>query len=465
MSARDPLAYLATRPAAAAARAYDFPDWTRAVLPGGLTLLAAHLPGRPLLAAQLLVPGGGTSEPADRAGVTVLAARAMTEGTAVRDAVALVEASERLGAGIGADAGWDSLGVSLEVPRARFAPALALLAEVALQPAFPEAEVERLRDERLNDLMQAKAEPRRRVERIYPEAIFAADAPYRRPLAGTEATVPAIDRAAIAARHAALMRPDAATLVVAGDLAGIDVAAEVARAFAGWPAPVGPAPVSRPSAARAGGRRIILADRPGSAQTEVRIGHLGLARSTPDFHAVTVMNAMLGGLFSSRLNALLREQRGYTYGVNSAFDMRRHRGPFTVRCAVQTAVTAPAIVDILGELRRIREAPVTAEELGVARDYLVGVFPLRFESAAQVAAAIGGLIAQGLPDDELDRYRPAVAAVTADAVLAAARTHLDPDGASIVLVGDAAVVAGPLRDAGLGEVEIVDADAGDAPVA
>lgn len=461
MSAGDPLAYLATRPAPAPARAYDFPDWTRTVLPGGLTLLAAHLPGRPLLAAQLLVPGGGTSEPDAQAGVTVLTARAMTEGTAVRDAVALVEATERLGAGIGADAGWDSLGVSLEVPRSRFAPALALLAEVALQPAFPEAEVERLRDERLNDIMQAQADPRRRAERIYPEAVFADGAPYRRPLAGTEATVPEIDRAAIVARHAALLRPDTATLVVAGDLAGIDVAAEAARAFAGWAAPATPAPESRPSPAHTGGRRIILADRPGSAQTEVRIGHLGLARSTPDFHAVTVLNAMLGGLFSSRLNALLREQRGYTYGVNSSFDMRRHRGPFTVRCAVQTAVTVPAVVDILGELGRIRAAAVAADELDVARDYLVGVFPLRFESAAQVAAAIGGLVAQGLPDDELDRYRPSVAAVTADAVLAAARAHLDPDGASIVLVGDAAVVAGPLRDAGLGEVEIV--DAGGAP--
>lgn len=461
-TAGDPLAYLATRPSPSAPRPYDFPDFRRERLPNGLTLVSAHLPGRPLLAAQLLVRGdaggGATSEPAELAGTTVLAARAMTEGTAQRDALALIEASERLGAGIAADAGWESLTVSLEVPRSRFLAALALFAEVALTPAFPADEVERLRDERLNDLLQARAEPRRRVERIYPETIYADGAPYGRPLAGSETTVPRIDRDVVVARHAALMRPDAATMVIAGDLSRIDVAREVERVFAGWTAPAGVGPAGgRPSPARPGGRRIVVADRPGSRQSELRIGHVALARRTPDFHAASILNAILGGLFSSRLNDLLREQRGYTYGVHSGFDMRRHPGPFTVRCAVRTDITVPAIVDILGELERIRASEVTDAELSLARDYLAGVFPLRFETAAAVAGAIAGLVIHELPDDELDRYRPAIAAVTAADVLAAARAHVRPAEASIVLVGDAASVEEPLRAAGLGEVTVLSA--------
>ncbi len=459
MSAPD-LSILDTRPGAAAPRRYDFPAFERAALPNGLQVIACHVPGRPLLAAQLIIRGdsggGATGEPAELGGVTVLTARTMTEGTARRSAVDLIEASERLGAEIGADAGWDSLAVSLEVPRSRLLPALDLLAEVALEPSFPVEEVERLRDERLNDLMQAKAEPRRRVERVYPETIFAQDAPYRRPLAGTELTVPRIDRSAIVERHATLMRPDAATLVIAGDLSGIDVLDGVSRTvLGGWTAPATAPVAGGPSAARAGGRRIVAVDRPGSAQTELRIGHLGVARSTPDFHALSVLNAIVGGLFNSRLNQLLREERGYTYGIATAFDLRRHAGPFTVRCAVQTEVTVPAITDILGELSRVRDGSVEDAELTIARDYLVGVFPLRFETAAQVATSIGGLVVNGLPDDELDRYRPAIAAITADQVLAAARAHIRPDEASIVMVGDVARFGDALRGAGLGEVEVV----------
>jgi predicted Zn-dependent peptidase len=453
------LSILDTRPLAAAPRPYDFPDFARTSHPNGLTVVAAHLPRRPLLAAQLLIRGdaggGATSEPAEQGGVTVLTARAMTEGTTRRDAIELIEASERLGAEIGADAGWDSMGVALEVPRSRFEPALALLAEVALEPSFPAAEVERLRDERLNDLLQAKADPRRRVERVFPETIFREDAPYRRPLAGTELTVPGLDRDAVVARHAALMRPAAATLVVTGDLDGLDLDAAVAPLLGRWPS-AGPSTlVGGPSAERAGGRRIVVVDRPGSAQTEVRVGHLGLPRRTPEFHAVSVLNAILGGLFNSRLNRVLREAKGYTYGVHSGFDTRRHAGPFAVRCAVQTEVTVPAVADILTELERIREGRVEESELTIARDYLVGVFPLRFETAAQVAAAIAGLVVQQLPDDELDRYRPAVAAVTADEVSAAARAHVHPEAASIVLVGDVSRFEKDLRAAGWGEVEVI----------
>lgn len=460
--------WLDERPTAGEPRGYHFPRFSRTRLPNGLGLITAQLPGRPLLVGHLLFHGpgaGATGEPATQAGATVLAARAMTEGTRRRDAVELIEASERLGAEIAADSGWDSFAVSVEVPRTRLAPALGLLAEVALEPSFPDGEVQRLRDERLNDLLQAKAEPRRRVERAFAETLYAPGAAYARPQGGSESTVPGLDRASLVARHAALLDPAHATLVLAGDLTGLDALRLATDTLGGWSAAAGGdgrAPAQQASDARGQGGRVVVVHRPGSPQSELRIGHVGVPRRTRDFHAISVLNAIVGGLFGSRLNALLREEKGYTYGVHSSFDMRVGAGPFAVRTAVQTEFTVPAIVDALAELRRIGEAPVTDEELATARDYLVGVFPLRYETSGQVAGAIAGLVANGLPDDELDRYRPAVAAVSAEQVLEAARAHIRPAELSVVMVGDADAFLPALEAAGIGQVEVVREEVGGA---
>lgn len=455
----DPLAVLDRRPESGPPREYRFPAFRRQQLDNGLTLIRAHLPGRPLLFAQLLFTEGAAAEPPALAGVTALMGRALTEGTKRRDAVALIEASERLGAELHAEAGWDNFGASVEVPRSRVGEALALLAEMVLEPSFPGHEVERLRAERMNDLLQARAEPRRRVERAFHESIYAAGSPFRRPLAGAEETVERLEREAVATRHEELLDPTRATLIVAGDLLGLPLLELVEDQLGPrrWGAAERDARAEESDGRgvpRPGGRRIVLVDRPGSAQTEVRVGHVGLPRRIPDFHAVAVMSSILGGLFNSRLQRLLREERGYTYGVNAAFEMRRSAGPFSVRTAVQTEVTAPAVADTLKELHRMRESDVSEAELREARDYLVGVFPLRFEAPAQVVAAIGGLVTHELPDDELDRYRPAVAAVGAEDVRAAAG-HLRPDDAHVVLVGDAERVTSGLDGLGLGQVEVV----------
>jgi zinc protease len=454
------LAYLEVRPGASAPHDYRFPSFERRRLANGMELVTADVPGRPLLTAQLLVRGdaggGATSEPADLAGVTVLMSRALVEGTRHRDAVGVIEAAERLGAELSADAGWDSLGAGVEVPRTHLQPALKLLAEVALEPSFPDSEVGRLRDERVNDLMQARADPRRRSERLFPEQVYAADSPYSRPLGGTEVTVPRITRDAVAERHAAMVRPGATTLLVAGDLSGVDLDAAANELFVNWPTTDAAERTDPPATLlRGDAPRVLAVNRAGAPQTEVRIGHVGLSRTVPHFYAIAVMNAILGGVFNSRLSQLLREQRGYTYGIHTGFDFRRGAGPFAVRTAVQAEVTVPAVQDIFAELRRMAVDPPTDEELSLARDYLVGVFPLRFETAGQVGAALGGLVVFGLPDDELDRYRPSVAAVTADDVITAARAHVRPDEATIVLVGDVDVFLPALQAAGFGDVQVV----------
>ena len=194
--------------------------------------------------------------------------------------------------------------------------------------------------------------------------------------------------------------------------------------------------------------------RPGAVQTEIRVGHVGVPRLIPDFHAVSVMSAILGGLFNSRLNRKLREEKGYTYGAGAGFDLRRGAGPFAVRAAVNTEVTVPAIADMLTELEAMRAGPPTRDELHAARDYLVGVFPLRFETPPAVVGAIAGMIIHGLPMDELDRYRPAIEAVTAADVQSAAERHIRPDELAIVLVGDADAILPALEGAAFGPITV-----------
>ncbi len=256
------------------------------------------------------------------------------------------------------------------------------------------------------------------------------------------------------------MDPSIATLVVAGDLGGQDVVAMAHELLDGWSAPTSPtASGTILDAPAATDRRIRVVHRPGSVQTEIRIGHPGLPRKVPDFHAVSVMSAILGGLFNSRLNMQLREAKGYTYGASAGFDMRRGAGPFTARAAVNTEVTVPAVIDTLAELERMRDTKVEPSELAAARDFLVGVFPLRFETPGAVAAALSGLAIHGLPVEELLDYRRKIEAVTIDDVAAAAREHLQIEGAAIVLVGDADAIGAALEAADLGKVVVERDDA------
>jgi zinc protease len=456
---------VATRPVPGTPRPYDFPPFERRRLANGLSLIAVDLPGRPLLSAQLVFRYGASDEPAEDAGATVLAARALSEGTNFRDAIELVENAERWGASLHAEAGWDAVVAGVTVPATRLTPALELLAEMVLEPAFPEREVDRLRDERLNDLLQARADPRRRAEETFAASIYRGS-PYGRPAGGTPGTVAGLNRDKVAAAWARWFDPARATLIVGGELTDIDLEGVVMQLFGAWARhPDAVAPESVPDGSAVTTRFVRVVHRPGSVQTEIRIGHPGVPRRIPDFHALSVMSAILGGLFNSRLNMKLREEKGYTYGAGAGFDLRRGAGPFGARAAVNTDVSVPAINDMVAELERIREGPVTADELKAARDYLVGIFPLRFETPSAVVGALAGLVTHDLPDDELNRYRGAIEAVTVDDVLAAARAHIDLAKAAIVLVGDADTFGAELEAAALGPVLIERDDVQPAPSA
>lgn len=448
--------HLATRPVAGTPRAYEFPPFTKSYLRNGVEIRTVHLPGRPLVSAHVAIRRGATDEEPARAGVSALAARALSEGTERYDAIALVEAAERLGAELHAAAGWDAASMSVEVPATRLGPAMELLAEMALRPAFPPNEVERLRDQRLNEILQAFADPRSRAEIAFTATIYTADSPYGRLLGGDRDTVPGLDVPALRTRHAAWLNPELMTIVVGGDLSGIDVRGIVEPLFGAISRTDDGDPAVSVVAASAVDRPIVrIHHRPGAVQTEVRVGHVGLARKIDDFHAVSVMSAILGGLFGSRLNMKLREEKGYTYGAHAGFDLRCHPGPFGARAAVETDVTALAVVDLLAEIRKMRETNVTDDELRAAKDYLIGVFPLRFETPGPVVAALAGLATSELPDDELARYRPGISAVTVGDVRRTAVEHLHVDRTAVVLLGDADRIAPDVEAADIGELAIV----------
>lgn len=451
---------VATRPTPGAPRPYEFPPFERIRLDNGLSVITVDLPGRGLVSAALLLRNGAAGEPADHAGATVMAARALSEGTERFDAIALTEATERLGASLHAEAGWDAFSLGVDVPAARLGAALELLEEMAARPTFPASEVERLRDERLNDLLQARSDPRRRVEEAFASTIFTAESPYHRPLGGRRETVEHLDAERLRAAYRRGFDPAEMTLIVGGDLTGIDVPARAERLFGGWVVADEATPTQAPTAEGAVAQRFVrVVHRPGAVQTEIRVGHIGLGRRIDDFHAVSVMSSILGGLFNSRLNMKLREEKGYTYGSGAGFDLRRAQGPFAARAAVNTEVTVPAVIDLLGELTRMREASVSASELRAARDFLIGVFPLRFETPGPVIGALAGLVTHGLPDDELARYRPSIEAVTAEAVQVAALAHVRPAQAAVVLVGDVDAFGSDLEAAAIGPLVVERDDA------
>ncbi len=467
---------ISVRPVPGHPRHYEFPTTIRTALANGLRVIVTPMPGRALIAATLVTRAGAVDEPDALGGATVLSARGLTEGTQVRDAIALVEAAERLGASLHAEAGWDATSAGLDVPATRLEAALALLSEVVRVPAFPDAEVERIRDERLTDLLQARADPRRRADEAFVDAIYRSTSPYHRPSGGTAETVARLTAADLRAIHAGGFSSSRAALAVAGEIDVTDVVRMAESQLGDWtdgataasiastdPAVTGDGPIDDTSAVEE--RFVRVVHRPGAVQTEIRIGHPGLPRRHPDFHAVSVMSAILGGLFNSRLNMNLREDKGYTYGASAGFDLRRGRGPFSARAAVNTEVTVAALGEFMAELDRIREAPVSDAELRAARDYLVGVFPLRFETPGPVAGSLAGLFVHDLPDDELDRYRAAIEAVSADDVRRVAREHIRPESAAIVLVGDHDQFGDALAAAALGPIDIVRDPDPTAPVA
>jgi predicted Zn-dependent peptidase len=440
---------IATRPGSGIARPYSFPTIYRTSVGGG-QVIAAHLPGALLATASLLLDAGAARETAGREGTATVLARCLEEGTAARDSAGFALALEGLGAELSTSVDWDAFKVGVSVPAELLAAAVALLAEAARTPKLDPADVRRVRDDEVTALRMEWAQPGPRADAALRADLFGAGQRYGRPLHGDPASVAAVTTDDVAEFHAAwLKRPG--VLLVAGDLDRLDLDALGAAAFAGSGGalltPDEPLDVPIRS-----GRRVILVDRPGSVQSTLRLGHRAPHRANPDYVTMSLASTVLGGAFTSRLNHLIREVKGYTYGIRSDFAMTRRFGRFGVSTSVQTAVTVPALTDTIGEIALLGLDGVREDELAVARTWRAGQLTVDMQTPAAIAGALATLVIHGLPDDYYATLRQQLLDATVAEVSAAAAKHLHPQGLTVVIEGDAALIRDQLVADNLGEV-------------
>jgi zinc protease len=443
----------AEAPPPAAIRHFDFPPIDRRRLSNGLDLRVVRLPRLPVASVRLFVRAGEGALGHANAGLAVLTADALEGGTRRRSGTDLAAALEKIGARFDAGGGWEGTSIDLYCVADRLPEALALMAEAVREPAFPPEEVERAREQQLASLRQRLMDPGALASDTALTRYFADHVPYSRPLDGTVDSVSALGREQLVAYAEANIRPAGGGLVVVGDVATDEVVALAEKTLGGWSG----VPASKDDFAAVPAtmeRRVLVVDRPGSVQSEIRVGHVGAPRLTPDYFALSIVNLVLGGMFTSRLNLNLRERNGFTYGVRSGFSMRSRPGPFEVSTSVANDVTAPAVRETFAELERFAADGPTEEEVSAARDFAAGIFGVQLETSNQIASRVGQLVVYGLPDDYFHRYRDVVRAVTRDESVAAARRYVRPSEAQVIVVGDASQVAPPLEALGLGPVEV-----------
>jgi zinc protease len=445
-----------TTPALSAPPSFQPPAVERAQLGNGLSLLIVSKRGLPIFDVQLLTSSGAVADATDRAGRASLAAEMIDEGTSQHSALELAAYVELLGVDMDVRAGWDASYLTLHGLSSRLDQILDLMREIALEPAFPPEEFQRKHEERLHALLQERDEPRTVAVKSLSRAIFGVDHPFGRPISGTVATVERLTLDDVLASYRASFVPANSHVLIVGDVGVEDAVAAIERRFGAWSAPGAAAPAlpAQPEQRRS----IHLIDRPGAGQSEVRVGHVGLPRRTPDYFAIVVMNTILGGSFKSRLNMKLREEKGFTYGASSAFGFRRQGGAFTGGAAVHTEATAETVQTYVVEMERMKLEPVPDEELVRARNYLSLGFMRNFETTGDILGNLSELAIHGLPDDYWRSYAERIAAVSAQDVQRAAEQYLRPDELSIVVVGDRARVYESLRDLQLGEVLLAEAE-------
>jgi predicted Zn-dependent peptidase len=349
----------------------------------------------------------------------------------------------------------DAAFVQLHVPVARLADALPIMADVIARPTFPDAELKRLRDERLAALLEMQDDPEQLVRVAFPRLVFGSQHRYGSPEIGTAASLKTIETADLKAFHAAQYLPSNAVLVAAGDVTADTIVPLLEQAFGSWKPPATPKPSSVPPARQLTARHVYLIDKPGAAQSQVRIGGIGVPRSTPDYFALRVLNTVLGEAFTSRLNNNLREVHGYAYGASSRFDMRLSAGPFFAGAGIQTDKTPEALREFFNELTRIHE-PVPLAELEKAKNYLALLVPRTFETTRGTADALATAWIYGLPGDYYTTYADRVRAVTAADVKRAADKYIQPDRFAVVIVGDRKTIEPGVRALNLGPLTVIE---------
>jgi predicted Zn-dependent peptidase len=441
-------------PVLGAEPSFRFPDIRRTVLANGLRVWTVEHRQVPLVALLALVPVGASSDPSDRPGLAAITGDMLDEGAGDRSALEVHEALGRIGSQLDLEVGHDATVLALTTLERYLDRGLELMRDMLVRPRFEQREFDRVRDLRLNRLLQLKDMPQALADRAFTQLLYR-NHPYGHLPIGSEGALRALMIRDIAAFHRRAFVPARTTVIAVGDASHEALTNAVGTAFEGWTADADgqiadPATFADPAPTST---RLALVHRAGAAQSELRIGHVALPRRSPDYHAALVANMILGGQFVSRINMNLREDKGYTYGARTAFEFRRAPGPFVLHASVQSDATADALREAIGEIRGVRgERPITRAELELGRASLTRGYPRNFETADQIARGAAQLALYELPDDYFSSFIPKVLSLGEADVTAAAAKHLDPSRLLTVVVGDREKLMGSLRSLDLGEV-------------
>jgi len=438
------------------APALHLPAIEKRTLSNGLTVWIMGEHKVPTVHLELVVRSGTAADPKGRFGLASLAAGMLDEGAGTRNALQIADAIDYLGADLSATAGIDASYVDLHVPVARLKDALPILADVVAHPTFPEAELQRLRDERLASLLEAQDDPEQLVQFAFPRVVFGAQHRYGSPQMGTGSSIKAITVADLKAFHAAHYVPSNALLIVVGDVTAAAVLPSLERTLGSWTTTAKATAERVADVPQLTERHVYLVDKPGAAQSQVRIGWVGVPRATPDYYALRLLSGVLGESFTSRLNHNLREVHGYAYGAGSRFDMRAVSGLFYASAGVQTDKTTEALKEFFTELNGIREL-IPADELNKNKNYAERLLPRYFETERSTANALAQIYVYRLPADYYQTFGERIAEVSAQDIKRAAAKYIQPDKFAVVIVGDRKVIEPGVRSLNLGPITVIEA--------
>jgi len=445
-------------PPAGALRPYVFPQVEQFALGNGLKVILVEKHTLPVVEGRLIIDAGAMREPGTKNGLASLTARLLPEGTADVSGAEFARQMDALGAQFSIVGGFSNSSVDVVALKNVFAQALSLAAKTAIAPSFPAGEFSRVRNQVLAGYQQNHARAAGLASDAFIRAVFDSTAPFSRPQAGTLATISGLTRDDVVAWHRTMYAPSGATLLIVGDITPAEARAAAQQAFGSWNATrAAVGPVSNPIRQSAG-TRVILVDRPGSVQSSIIVGQAAFQPKDPDYIPMLALNHVFGGATSSRLNNNLRERHGYTYSMFSGLDMRAGAGAFQASSEVRTNATDSALVEAIGEYRRMVTETVPAAELQGAVNNLVSGFPSAVQSVQGLASRLTNLIVWGLPMDFYVSYRERLAAVTPEDVRRVAANKLTPDNLVIVVAGDLSKIEAPIRARNFGTVEVWDAD-------
>ncbi|HQR36980.1 MAG TPA: pitrilysin family protein [Blastocatellia bacterium] len=452
-----------TAPPVGPARNYKLPPVAEKTLPNGLRVLVIENTEQPIVSMNLMIRSGAIVEPVDRAGLAQMTAGLLDKGTTTRSAQQIAEAIDSAGGSLGASAAWDSTTASTTVLSNRASIAAELLADILANPTFKDDEIERIRTQTLSGLQVNESNAGAVADEVFDKVVYGLK-PYARPITGTPDSIRSITRSDIVNFHKAQYVPNNATIAIVGDIRAADAFALAEKYFGGWPKGSDFA-MPRPAPSGQAVRKVIILDKPDSAQTEIRIGGPGFARSDPDYFPALVTNSILGGApFSSRIESELRVKRGLTYGARSAWDVRKYGGAWQAETSTKTASTAESVQVILDQIAGMRTSDVSADELAQRKGFMTGTFLLSLETPSAVAGRLLAAQLYDLGPDYLDTYATKVDAVTAAEVRQIAEKRLDPNQMVIVLAGNAAEFEekvkafGPVEKIPFDEVDVMQAD-------